>query len=76
MGKKRDRANQNIQTLINELVSYEESYIGCNCPYKMSLFGADNISKPLSCSNVGCESCKEDFFIQVNDNLGKRFIVE
>ena len=76
MGKKRDLANKHIETLINELVSYEESYTGCNCPYKINSFliGADGIEKPKSCED--CISCKEDFFLEVNNNLRKRFIVE
>lgn len=77
MGKKRDKANKNIERLIDELVSYEESYVGqSNCPYLFGLFGAKNLEKPTNCSNIGCESCKEDFFIRVNEELRKKYIVE
>lgn len=75
MGKKRDIANKNIETLIDELVAYEESYVGSACcPYKFDLFGADGIEEPKNCED--CISCKEDFFLQVNNNLRKRYIVE
>lgn len=75
MGKKRDIANKNIETLIDELVAYEESYVsGSNCPYRFDLFGADGIEKPKDCED--CISCKEDFFLQVNNNLRERFIVD
>lgn len=75
MGKKRDIANKHIEELIDELTAYEESYVGrSNCPYLFTLFGADEIKKPKSCDD--CASCKEDFFLQVNNNLRKRFIVE
>ncbi len=75
MGKKRDIANKHIEILIDELVAYEESYVGRSCcPYKFTLFGAKEIEKPKSCED--CETCKEDFYLQVNNNLRKRFIVE
>lgn len=75
MGKKRDLANKNIETLIDELVAYEESYVSSSCcPYRFNLFGANNIEKPKSCED--CASCKENFFLQVNDNLRERFIVD
>lgn len=75
MGKKRDLANKHIKELIDELVAYEESYVGnSNCPYRFDLFGADGIEKPKSCED--CIGCKENFFLQVNNNLRKKFIVE
>lgn len=75
MGKKRDIANKHIEQLIDRLVAYEEGYVGRGCcPYKFALFGADNIKKPNQCDD--CESCKEYFFLEVNNNLRKRFIVE
>ena len=75
MGKKRNIANKHIEKLIDELVAYEESYVGNSCcPYKFNLFGADEIEKPKSCDN--CMVCKEDFFLRVNNNLRKQFIVE
>ena len=33
MGKKRDKANENIVFLIDELVDTKFSALGCNCPY-------------------------------------------
>lgn len=75
MGKKRDIANKNIETLIDELVAYEESYVtNSNCPYAYNLFGADGIEKPRSCED--CVTCKENFYLQVNNNLRERFIVD
>ena len=75
MGKKRDLANKHIEELIDELVAYEENYVGdSNCPYRFNLVGADGIEKPKSCED--CISCKEDFFLQVNNNLRKKFIVK
>lgn len=75
MGKKRDLANKHIEVLIDELVAYEESYVtNSNCPYVYNLFGADEIEKPRSCED--CETCKENFYLQVNNNLRERFIVE
>jgi hypothetical protein len=75
MGKKRDIANKHIEQLIDELVAYEKSYVGrSNCPYIFTLFGAEEIEKPKSCDD--CETCKEDFYLQVNNNLRKLFIVE
>lgn len=75
MGKKRDIANKHIELLIYELVAYEEGYVGRSCcPYKFNLFGANKIEKPKSCDD--CETCKEDFYLQVNSNLRKQFIVE
>ena len=76
MGKKKDKANKNIEKLINELVSYQEAYVGsANCPYTFHLLGADDIEKPKSCHLIGCESCKENFYIKINENLQEKYIV-
>ena len=76
MGKKRDLANKHIEKLIDELVSYEEAYVSRSCcPLKFNLFGAERIDRPSNCAQMDCESCKEDFYLQVNSNLRKRFIV-
>ena len=75
MGKKRDLANKHIEELIDELVAYEESYVGNSCcPYKFNLFGADSMREPDQCDD--CMSCKEYFFLQVNNDLRERFIVK
>ena len=76
MGAKRNLANKHIEELINELVAYEEAHVtDSNCPYMYNLLGADDIQKPVDCHMVGCESCKEDFYQKVNENLRERCIV-
>lgn len=75
MGKKRDKANENIIDLIKNMVGYMQGYVGeCNCPYKFNLVGAENIKKPKNCNN--CESCKEHFWVEVESNLLDKNIVE
>ena len=75
MGKKRDRANAHIETLIDELVAYEEAYVGSdNCPYKFDLFGSINIKKPELCDD--CTLCKKDFFEEVTGYLLETYIVK
>lgn len=55
MGKKRDKANENIALLIDELVDARLSALGDNCPY------CDEKIRPCSDYDNNCESCKEDW---------------
>lgn len=75
MGKKREQANKNIEWLIDNLVDYMEGYVTkSNCPYKFHLMGTENITPPTTCND--CESCKEDFYIRVKNNLREKYIVK
>lgn len=75
MGKKRDLANEHIVDLVRNMVGYMQGYVGnANCPYKFNLLGAKNIKKPKKC--IDCESCKEDFWIDLEANLLDDNVVE
>lgn len=70
MGKKRDEANENIASLIDELVDTKFSSLGCNCPY------SNEKAKP--CDNYGrdCSWCKEDWKAKETERLLIKYIVE
>lgn len=75
MGKKRDKANENIATLVREMVGYMQGYVrDYNCPYKFNLVGAEHIKKPSVCND--CESCKKEFWLDLESHLLDENIVE
>lgn len=75
MGKKRDLANKHIVDLVSNLVGYMRGYVGsANCPYKFNLLGSENLKKPIKC--VDCESCKDDFWVDLESELLDRNVVE
>lgn len=70
MGKKRDKANENILELIDMLVSTEEIALGeGNCPYY-----AEKV-RPCSTYESQCGWCKEVYFDTRKENLEKKYVV-
>lgn len=69
MGKKRDKANENIVLLIDELVDTKFSALGANCPY--------SYKKERPCSNYDddCEWCKEDWKAKETERLLAKYYV-
>lgn len=65
MGKKRDLANKHIELLIDELVDTRESNnIGYCCHY-------DECNKCIH----DCETCKEEYFENMKENLREKYLV-
>lgn len=74
MGKKRDLANEHIVDLVSNMVGYMQGYVGnSNCPYKYNLLGAENF-EPIKCTD--CETCKYNFWIDLESVLLDKYIVE
>lgn len=71
MGKKRDKANENIEILIDELVSERVSNLGSDCPY----YSAE--IKPCKCKKYDndCNWCKEQWGEDIRERLLKQYIV-
>lgn len=53
MGKKRDKANENIGLLIDELMDTRFSALGCTCPYYYKKI------RPCGNYDNDCAWCKE-----------------
>lgn len=70
MGKKRDKANENIELLIDELMDTKFSALGCNCPYSYEKV------RPYSNYDNDCEWCKEDWKAKETERLLVKYIVE
>lgn len=70
MEKKRDRANENIALLVDELVDARLSALGNNCPY------FDEKVKPCSNYDNSCECCKEDWGAKETERLMTKYIVD
>lgn len=70
MGKKRDKANENIALLIDELMDTKFSALGSNCPY--------HNEKIRPCGNYDddCAWCKEDWKAKETERLLVKYIVE
>ena len=64
MGKKRDKANENIEILIDELITEKISNLGNNCPYWR------NDVRPCEKYDNDCSWCKAQWEkIKENDYL-------
>lgn len=71
MGKKRDKANENIVSLIDELIDARKESLGrAYCPYG----GSGNPEK--DCEHISCEDCKEKYFENMREQLLKEYIVK
>lgn len=68
MGKKRDKANENIRMLIDELVDEKKSALNSDCPYW-------HTTRPCLRHENDCDSCKEDWKEQMREHLEKKYIV-
>lgn len=72
MGKKRDKANENIGELIEMLISAKKSALGSgNCPHA---FYGQRDNKSDSCDD--CYGCKEQYFEDMREQLLKEYIVK
>ena len=65
MGRKRDLANEHIELLIDELVDTRESNNRGYCCHP------DERNK---CIN-DCETCKEEYFENMKENLREKYLV-
>lgn len=66
MGKKRDAANENIKTLIDELIEARKEALGAgNCPH----YGVC----PTDAEN--CDACKTQYYTNMRDELLAEYIV-
>lgn len=70
MGKKRDKANENIVILIDELVDTKIYFLGDNCPY------ADKDYKPCIKFESNCEYCKESWGYDKKSELLEKYFVK
>lgn len=69
MGKKRDKANEHIAILIDELVSERVSSLGTNCPHWR------NSVRPCGQYNNDCAWCKEQWEEDMRERLTNKYIV-
>ena len=68
MGKKRDKANENILILIDELIDYMKEATGSyNCPP----WSKDE----RQCDGYDCYSCKEKYYENKRKELEEKYIV-
>lgn len=71
MGKKRDRANKNIENLILELIGAMKEALGdAYCPY-----GGDG-NPQNDCEHISCSDCKEKYFDEMRERLLEEYIVK
>lgn len=70
MGKKRDKANKNIEILIGELIDARKEALGSgSCPYY-------NFNRPCEENGDDCYECKENYFVKMKEGLLKEYIVK
>ena len=70
MGKKRDKANENIEVLITELIDARKSVLGRgNCPY----YGNN---RPCEENGNDCYECKDKYFGKMEEELLEEYIVK
>ena len=69
MGKKKDLANKHIEILIDELVDTRETLNRYNCCYYYN-----SAKKKSSCIH-DCGTCKENFYMQMKNDLRKIYLV-
>lgn len=70
MGKKRDKANENIEILIDELIDARKEALGAsNCPFY-------NTTKPCKENENDCFGCKDDYFEKMREELLEKYIVK
>ena len=69
MGKKRDKANEHIEILIDELVSEKISNLGTTCPYFIESV------RPCELYNSDCSLCKEQWGEDIRERLTKQYVV-
>lgn len=70
MGKKRDKANENIETLIEELVDARKEALGHgNCPYYTG-------QRPCEDNDNNCDLCKNNYYEEMRYELLKKYIVK
>lgn len=68
MGKKRDKANENIEILIDELIEARKEALGDgNCPH-CGFCPTDN--------SDDCYECKKRYYENMRDELLKEYIVK
>lgn len=65
MGKKRDLANMHIEILIDELVDTRESMNRSYCCH------SNECNKCIH----DCETCKEEYFANMKENLREKYLV-
>ena len=70
MGKKRDKANEHIVELIDELVDTKFYNLGSNCPYY------SHVTRPCENFNHDCSECKEDWKAKETERLLAKYFVE
>lgn len=72
MGKKRDRANKNIEKLVDEYVDTVENLNRTYCVNYLNFPG----KYPKTECIHDCETCKEDFYLSQKERLRDMYIVE
>ena len=69
-------ANHRIECLIMHMVGYMKGYVGsANCPYKFGLLGSTTLEKP-ECHSWSCETCKEQFYEDLEQQLIRDYTVK
>ena len=69
MGKKRDKANENIEILIGELIDARKEALGSgNCPYYNN--------RPCEENGNDCYVCKDNYFGKMEEELLEEYIVK
>ena len=69
MGKKRDKANEHIQMLVEELVDTKLSHLGVMCPYSKQKV------RPCEKYDTDCAWCKEQWGEIEKQRLLQRYVV-
>lgn len=70
MGKKIDKANENIISLIDEVIGARKGALGNRCPY------GENGNPENDCEHISCEECVEKCFENMRERLLKEYIVK
>ena len=70
VGKKRDKANENIEILIDELITEKISNLGNNCPYWR------NDVRPCEKYDNDCSWCKAQWGEDKRERLLDEYIVK
>ena len=71
MGKKRDKANENIEILIGELIDARRKALGSgNCPYYARQ------QRPCENNDNNCDLCKDNYYEQMQTELMEEYIVK
>ncbi len=70
MGKKITKANENIVSLIDELIGARKGALRNRCPY------GENGNLENDCEHISCEECAKKHFENMRERLLEEYIIK